>query len=87
LEKGQTPECEKRRRNGMNDQMKELDALLDYLIKHNKDHAEEITVLAEKAKSLGETTVYDNLTKGVEHMERSNESLEKALSVLRGKER
>jgi hypothetical protein len=71
----------------MNAEMKELDALLDYLIKHNKDHAEEITVLAQKAKDLGETTVHDNLTKGVEYMERSNESLEKALNNLRGKER
>ena len=70
----------------MDAEMKELDALLDYLIKHNKDHAEEITVLAQRAKDLGETAVYDNLTKGVEHMERSNESLEQALSILRGKE-
>ena len=71
----------------MDAEMKELDALLDYLIKHNKDHAEEITVLAQKAKGLGENSVYDDLTKGVEHMERSNESLERALSILRGKER
>ena len=71
----------------MDAEMKELDALLDYLIKHNKDHAEEITIMAQKAKDLGETVVYDNLTKSVEHMERSNESLEQALSILRGKEK
>ncbi len=70
----------------MDAEMKELDALLDYLIKHNKDHAEEITVLAQKAKDIGETAVCDHLTKGVEHMERSNESLEKALAILREKE-
>jgi hypothetical protein len=71
----------------MDAEMKELNALLDYLIKHNKDHAEEIMVLAQKARALGETAVHDNLTKGVEHMERSNESLEKALNILRAKER
>ena len=70
----------------MDGEMKELDALLDYLIKHNKDHAEEITALAQKAKDFGEIAVYDNLTKGVEHMERSNESLEQALGILRRKE-
>ncbi len=70
----------------MDGEMKELDALLDYLIKHNKDHAEEIMVLAQKAKDLGEIAVYVNLIKGVEHMERSNESLEQAHGILRKKE-
>ena len=66
----------------MQDDMKELEVLLDYLIKHNKEHAEEITVLARKAKDLGSTAVHDDLVQGVEEMNKSNKSLEHALGNL-----
>jgi hypothetical protein len=68
----------------MKDEMKELDALLDYLIGHNKDHAGEITALAEKALTLGKSSVHDNLMRGVEALNTSNESLIRALEGLRG---
>jgi hypothetical protein len=67
----------------MQDEMKELDALLDYLISHNKDHAKEITVLAGKARALGKTSVHDELMRGVNEMNTSNESLISALKSLR----
>lgn len=69
----------------MQTEMRELDTLLDYIIKHNKEHAEEIKNLAQKAKDLGKVAVYDDLTKGVEQMNRSNESLKSALNKLRRK--
>ena len=44
----------------MQPEMKELDALLEYTIKHNKEHAEELRNLAQKAKALQKAAVYDN---------------------------
>ena len=63
----------------MDEELRKLDILLDYLIQHNRDHAEEIAVLAQKAKSLGEAVVCGDLEKGVEYMKRSSEILEHAL--------
>jgi hypothetical protein len=68
----------------MEDAMRELEALLDYLIKHNEDHAGEILGLAERAKSLGKKEAYDHLAKGVDLLTASNESLRAALQTLRG---
>lgn len=71
----------------MDEELRKLGVFLEYLIQHNRDHAEEIEALAQKAKGLGEALVRDDLAKGVEHMKRSNESLEHALGILRGKGR
>jgi len=68
----------------MDDDMRELEALLDYLVKHNDDHAAEVDVLAERAQSMGRTEVHRLLTEGVELMRRSNDSLKAALAALRG---
>jgi hypothetical protein len=69
----------------MQDAMKELSALLDYLIGHNRDHADEIIDLAKKARTLGKILVYDDLMRGVEAMKISNEHLECALKGLEDK--
>ena len=68
----------------MEGEMRELDALLEYLVKHNKDHAGEIMELAGRAEALGKAEVYERLVRGVELLNESNESLEAALTVLRG---
>ncbi|MCX8022162.1 MAG: hypothetical protein N2745_05250 [Syntrophorhabdaceae bacterium] len=68
----------------MEDDMKELDALLNYLINHNTEHADEIKDLAEKARAHGKVEVSESLIKGVEFLNMSNESLKKALELLRG---
>jgi hypothetical protein len=68
----------------MESDMRELEALLEYLVKHNQDHAQEIMELAARAQSLGKTEVHDKLVHGVELLNESNESLKAALSVLRG---
>jgi hypothetical protein len=68
----------------MESDMRELEALLEYLVKHNGDHAGEIMDLATRAKDLGKTQVNEHLVRGVELLNQSNESLKAALTVLRG---
>jgi len=67
----------------MEPEMMKLDTLLDYTIKHNSEHAEELRSLAQKAKELGKTAVYDELMRGVEQMNGANETLAAALRRLR----
>ena len=64
--------------------MRELEALLEYLVKHNGDHAGEIMDLAARAEALGKVEVYDHLVRGVDLLNDSNESLKAALAALRG---
>lgn len=66
----------------MDDKMKELKALLNYLIGHNEEHAEEIKELALTAKELGSEQAHELLTKGVEELQTSNISLKKAYDLL-----
>jgi len=67
----------------MQNDLKELEALSNYLINHNEDHAQEIVELAVKAKEMGKEEVNSNLAKGVEYLKSSNEMLKKALQLLR----
>lgn len=62
--------------------IREMTALLDYLIKHNRDHAGEIMELAEQAKSLGHEVAYQHIVRGVDLLNGSNESLQAALTAL-----
>jgi len=66
----------------MQNDLKELKVLLNYLINHNEDHAQEIVELAVKAKEMGKEEVNNNLAKGVEYLKSSNEMLKKALQFL-----
>ena len=50
----------------------ELEALLEYLVRHNEDHAGEIMELAARAEALGKPVAYDHLLKGVELLKESN---------------
>ena len=68
----------------MEREMRELEALLEYLVKHNTDHAGEIMDLARRAQDLGKKEVYDHLLTGVDLLNDSNESLKAALAALRG---
>ena len=67
----------------MESEMMKLDTLLDYTIKHNSEHAEELKSLAQKAKELGKTAAYDELMRGVKQMNGANETLAAALKRLR----
>jgi hypothetical protein len=62
--------------------LQELDTLLQYLVKHNEEHAAEIMELAGQARNLGKKVAYDHLLKGVELLSASNESLRAALVTL-----
>jgi hypothetical protein len=66
--------------------MRELEALLEYLVKHNEDHAGEITDLAGRAKAFGNKEAYEHLVRGVDLLNSSNESLRGALAELRGQD-
>ena len=67
----------------MQSAMRELDGLLDYTIRHNKEHAKELKDLSERARELGKSLVDDEIKKGVEKLNRANQSLERALEKLR----
>ena len=67
----------------MQSDMKELDSLLDYTIRHNEDHAKELENLARKARELGKGRVDEEIKRGVEQLNQANQSLERALKLLR----
>ncbi len=62
--------------------MRELKALLEYLVKHNAEHAGEILELAARAENLGKAQAHEHLVQGVELLQRANEELQAALSTL-----
>ena len=64
--------------------LKELELLVEYLVKHNQEHATEITGLAARAQELGKTAAYEHLTRGVDLMNESTKSLQAALVALEG---
>ena len=45
-------------------------SLLEYLVKHNHDHAGEIMELAERAQTLGNTEAYEHIVQGRRPAER-----------------
>lgn len=60
----------------------EIRSLLEYLVKHNADHAGEIMELAERAQILGNQEAYQHIVQGVRLLNDSNESLRAALTAL-----
>ncbi len=65
------------------DEKDKLKMLLDYWVKHNKEHGEEFKEWAEKAKSSGDTAIYEELMLAVEQMENTNTPLTRALDILK----
>ncbi len=64
------------------EEIKQLAALLDYMIKHNEEHAEEVKEYAGKAKALGNEEAQEDIEKGVALLTQSNEMLKKARARL-----
>ncbi len=62
--------------------LQELRVLLEYLVKHNQDHATELMDLAVRVKEQGHATAYDHMAKGVDLLNESNQSLQAALKKL-----
>ena len=62
--------------------MEELRLLLEYLVKHNREHATELMDLAARVKAQGYDKAYDHMEKGVDLLNGSNQSLQEALEQL-----
>jgi hypothetical protein len=62
--------------------LEEIKGLLDYLVKHNEDHAGEIMELASRVHALGNVDAHHHITTGVELLRQSNENLRMALLEL-----
>jgi nickel/cobalt exporter len=59
-----------------------LRALLDYWVKHNKEHGDEFREWADKARNLGEIEIHDELMEASEEMGKANALLLRALQRL-----
>lgn len=56
--------------------------LLNYLVSHNRDHSQELRELAEEVKGLTGGNVVQHVLEAAQLMDKSTESLKKALSEL-----
>jgi nickel/cobalt exporter len=65
------------------DDQTKLKILLSHWIEHNKEHAEEFTEWALKAKSNGKGEVHDHMMKAIQQMNGANKSLLAALERLK----
>jgi nickel/cobalt exporter len=60
-----------------------LKILLNHWVEHNRQHAQEFREWAEKAKSLGQAEVHDDMMQAVQQMNKANEFLLSALERLK----
>lgn len=60
-----------------------LAVLLDYLIKHNEEHAQEMKELAVGAQQVNNEKAMAAIERGMELLLQSNESLRAAYAALR----
>lgn len=59
-----------------------LITLLDYLIRHNGEHSEELKELADKTKVIAAGVAQENMLEAARLINESNEYLKKALMEL-----
>jgi nickel/cobalt exporter len=67
------------------DDKAKLRVLLDHWIKHNREHAQEFTDWAEKARVFGQAAVHDDIEQAAQQMNKANEFLLAALKRLKEK--
>jgi hypothetical protein len=67
------------------DEKAKLGILLDHWIEHNREHAQEFTEWAGKAKGFGEAAVHDDMAQAVKQINKANEFLLAALKRLKEK--
>ena len=65
-----------------NDEKTKLRTMLNYWIKHNKEHSGEFREWAEKAKVLGEAEAGEDMLEAAQAMDKANEPLLRALARL-----
>jgi len=70
----------------MADERMKLSTMLNYWMEHNKEHSQEFREWADKAKRLGEVKVSEEILAAAQEMDKSNESLFRALKRLETKE-
>ena len=59
-----------------------LRILLDYWVKHNREHSEEFKQWADKARKSGEPDIGSDIMEAVENMDKADASLLRALARL-----
>jgi hypothetical protein len=62
--------------------LEELKVLLEYLVGHNQEHAAELTDLAARVQTQGNSRAHEYMMKGVELLNESNDNLRAALAAL-----
>ena len=62
--------------------MKELLALMKYMVGHNAQHASELAGLAKKLDDRGEHAAYEQVMQAVADFEKGNERLSAVLASL-----
>jgi len=66
------------------DEKEKLHHLLEHWVEHNEEHAAEFREWADKAKTLGETAVSDDILEAAKQLEKANEFLSKASEQMSG---
>ena len=64
------------------DESGKLKILLNHWVGHNSEHAQEFREWAEKAKSLGQAKVHDDIIQAAQQMDKAKEFLLQALERL-----
>lgn len=60
-----------------------LEILLNYWVRHNRQHGEELRRWAEKGKRFGQVKVHNDILKAVQQIDKANEFLLRALEKLK----
>ena len=65
-----------------NNEMDKLRILLSHWIEHNKEHSDEFKRWGDKARNMGKSLVQRDILDAAQYMEKSSESLKRALKEL-----
>ena len=69
--------------NSNTDDLKEIEALLNYMIHHNEEHNEEVTEIGKRIKNHGYPDVFELITEATKEFSKGNELLSKALEKIK----
>lgn len=68
-----------------NAEREKFKTLLNYWIEHNKEHSQEFREWAEKARGFGEAETCDDILEAAKEIDKANELLLRALTILERK--
>ena len=69
-----------------NDERAKLRTMLNYWIKHNREHSQEFRVWADRARGFGEAEDAKEMLKAAQATDKASKSLSQALKGLEKKE-